>query len=181
MKLCGRMSTRNIMKMNKTFYMRLFLIVAILAWCALIFIMSGETADVSGERSEGLSRKIINAVVSLLGLGNDDKEAAVQFFEHILRKMAHVFAYFVLAILSLLLAFTYKCKEYVRVLSVSVFCFIYAQSDEIHQIFVPGRAGSMTDVLIDMSGVFAGVLLVYLVVFLSSLKKKKTEILLAEQ
>ena len=161
------------MKLSKTFYIRSVLMIAIFLWCLLIFFMSAETADVSGDRSEGISRRIINAVVSLLRLEADDKEAAIQFFEHLLRKGAHVFAYFILSILSLMLAFTYKCKEYVRILSSSVFCFIYAQSDEIHQIFVPGRAGSMKDVIIDMTGVLIAVLLVYSIKTIIALKKNK--------
>ena len=36
---------------------------------------------------------------------------------------------------------------------------LYAVSDEIHQTFVPGRAGQIRDVLIDSCGVLAGILL----------------------
>ncbi|MBO4414341.1 MAG: VanZ family protein, partial [Clostridia bacterium] len=35
--------------------------------------------------------------------------------------------------------------------------------DEIHQIFVPGRAGMITDVLLDFAGVVTGCLLVFAV------------------
>ena len=37
---------------------------------------------------------------------------------------------------------------------------IYAISDEIHQLFVPGRAGQVRDVLIDSAGSFLGIILV---------------------
>lgn len=175
MKIYGKKNIRDIMKVNRTFCIRLSLAVAILVWCLLIFFMSAETADLSGDRSEGISRRIINAFVEIFKLEAEDKEASIQFFEHLLRKAAHVFAYFVLSFLSLMLAFTYECKEYVRILSSSVFCLIYAQSDEIHQIFVPGRAGSMKDVLIDMSGVLISVLLVYLIKAIITLRKRKKD------
>jgi VanZ family protein len=31
-------------------------------------------------------------------------------------------------------------------------CFLYASSDEIHQLFVPGRSGSFIDILLDTFG-----------------------------
>ncbi|MBQ3466792.1 MAG: VanZ family protein, partial [Oscillospiraceae bacterium] len=37
-----------------------------------------------------------------------------------------------------------------------LFCFLYACSDEFHQLFVPGRAGMFSDVLIDTVGVLFG-------------------------
>ena len=37
---------------------------------------------------------------------------------------------------------------------------IYAATDEIHQLFVPGRSGQVRDVLIDSCGVFIGVMVV---------------------
>jgi VanZ family protein len=36
---------------------------------------------------------------------------------------------------------------------------LYAVSDEIHQLFVPGRAGQIRDVLIDACGVFVGIII----------------------
>ena len=43
-----------------------------------------------------------------------------------------------------------------------IFCFLYACSDEYHQTFVPGRAGAMIDVAVDMAGVLFGLALVLL-------------------
>jgi hypothetical protein len=37
---------------------------------------------------------------------------------------------------------------------------LYAVSDEIHQTFVPGRAGQLRDVLIDSCGVLAGICII---------------------
>ena len=39
-------------------------------------------------------------------------------------------------------------------------CVIYAISDEIHQLFVPGRAGQVRDVLIDSAGSLLGIIIV---------------------
>lgn len=40
---------------------------------------------------------------------------------------------------------------------------IYATSDEIHQIFIPGRGPLFTDVILDTMGVFLGILLIVLI------------------
>ena len=42
--------------------------------------------------------------------------------------------------------------------------FLYACTDEFHQLFISGRAGRFTDVLIDTTGAFLGLFLVYLIV-----------------
>lgn len=41
-----------------------------------------------------------------------------------------------------------------------LFSLIYAFSDEIHQLFVPGRTGKLSDVAIDSSGMFISALLI---------------------
>jgi len=38
-----------------------------------------------------------------------------------------------------------------------IFCLFYAASDEIHQLFVPGRGAKATDVLIDGIGALIGI------------------------
>ena len=41
-----------------------------------------------------------------------------------------------------------------------VFCFLYACTDEYHQTFVPGRAGALKDVFVDLAGAAFGLVLV---------------------
>lgn len=43
-----------------------------------------------------------------------------------------------------------------------VFCAFYAATDEFHQTFVAGRQGSPWDVLLDISGAVAGMILLWL-------------------
>ena len=51
----------------------------------------------------------------------------------------------------------------------------YAATDEFHQIFVPGRAGMVTDVMIDSSGALAGILLAALAGFIIIGRNRRTE------
>ena len=73
-------------------------------------------------------------------------------FDFVLRKIAHVLEY---AVLAALLARAWPRRKYLfwEVFAVAA---LYAASDEIHQLFVVGRAGSARDVLIDSIGAFLG-------------------------
>lgn len=76
---------------------------------------------------------------------------------NLIRKYAHVVVYLVLGML-VMNAFVVSgirgCKTFVFSLT---FCFFYAASDEIHQLFVPGRGAKATDVLIDSIGALIGI------------------------
>mgnify|MGYP003309055667 FL=1 len=43
-----------------------------------------------------------------------------------------------------------------------IICFIYACTDEIHQLYVVGRTGQFIDVLIDTIGALLGCLVFYI-------------------
>lgn len=53
---------------------------------------------------------------------------------------------------------------------------VYAATDEVHQLFVPGRSGQLQDVLIDTAGGALGLGLLALVLYLKNRwKMKETE------
>ena len=52
-------------------------------------------------------------------------------------------------------------------------CVAYAMSDEIHQLFVPGRAGQVRDILIDSSGSFVGIAIVLLCIKLLEKRRQR--------
>ncbi|MFH1540718.1 MAG: VanZ family protein [Elusimicrobiota bacterium] len=72
----------------------------------------------------------------------------------ILRKGAHITEYFILTIL-LIRAFrkSFRISFPFLVLWPSVISFLYACSDEYHQIFVKDRCGTPLDVLVDAVGI----------------------------
>ena len=60
------------------------------------------------------------------------------------------------------------CHEFLifdkKLVLLSVFlAFLYACSDEIHQLFVPGRSGQVSDVLLDTLGSFTGIMIYKLI------------------
>ncbi len=86
-----------------------------------------------------------------------------------LRKIAHVLEYAILTYL-LIRAFWLTVKQYQKVLILSILIsFIYALSDEFHQLFVFGRKGRIEDVAIDSIGILLIALLWYYIV-----RKNKT-------
>ncbi|NTW15566.1 MAG: VanZ family protein [Candidatus Moranbacteria bacterium] len=75
------------------------------------------------------------------------------------RKGAHVFEYFVFALLSFnafRLTFPKERLRWYVLLSISL-SLLYAFSDETHQLFVLNREGKLSDVGIDLIGIMAGV------------------------
>lgn len=49
-----------------------------------------------------------------------------------------------------------KIKELLLIIGISL---LYAASDEIHQLFVPGRVASIKDFLVDSFGIFLAILI----------------------
>ena len=89
---------------------------------------------------------------------------AFSFIEFIIRKCAHMFVYFVLSILTMLLMFTYEtCPLRFKSFISLLVSFLYACSDELHQFFVGGRSASFRDVLIDSTGACIGILLTLII------------------
>ena len=58
----------------------------------------------------------------------------------------------------MIVLFTFNMKMILRMFISALFCFVYALSDEFHQMFVDGRGASFTDCLIDTGGAMLGIL-----------------------
>jgi len=84
----------------------------------------------------------------------------LEFWDTILRKIAHITEYFILTFL-LYRAFkgTFALSSVSLIFWPVLLSFIYAISDEIHQRFIPTRSGNLGDVLIDFLGIFSFCLL----------------------
>ncbi len=123
-----------------------------------IFFLSHQPATQSSNLSSGITQLIINTIEKIApGISfNWD------LFHHFIRKNAHFFIYFVLGIL-VSNAFITSASSHLtkgQILGYSIgLCILYAISDEVHQVFIPGRAGQIKDVIIDSAGAVIGVLL----------------------
>lgn len=129
--------------------------IVVFLWMALIFFSSAQVADQSNELSRGITKTIIEVVEKVSsGLSLD-----ISLLNYLLRKSTHFFAYFVLGILVLHALKKNKVNGFSALVLAFGICALYAVSDEVHQLFVPGRGGKVTDVLIDSSGAIVGIVL----------------------
>lgn len=130
--------------------------VLVAIWMIIIFLMSSFDATESANQSNF----IVNIINNIFKIEN------IELLSFIIRKLAHFTEYLILGFLTInMLNKNDISKKYL--LSILI-CIIYATSDEIHQIFVPGRACQIRDVLIDSIGSITGV---YLYKLISKRKK----------
>ena len=125
-----------------------------------IFIFSGQQGNESGDTS----RKLTVAVIKMItGKTLQLEDPFVEGIQLVIRKFAHFTIYAIGGFLIMNYAYnTNKTKNQ------KIFYSIasgggYAITDEIHQLFVPGRSGNVVDVGIDTLGVITGVLM-YIVI-----------------
>ncbi len=132
---------------------RIFYTLATVLWMIVIFMMSSQTAEISGGHSSGIAQKIICFFIK------NPSSDVVDLLEMIIRKFCHFFEYAVLYFFCYKTLTSYGLKGRNMIYAVLI-PIIFAVSDEIHQYFVPGRACRLFDVMIDASGVMFSYLMV---------------------
>ena len=153
----------------------IFGIIAV-TWMIIIFSFSAKP----GEESEDQSIKAGMVVCHVFVPGFEDMSEQQQInmakmIDHPVRKTAHATEYAVLAGLLLGAVSTRMIRGKNIIFSVCI-AALYAVTDEFHQLFVPGRSGSITDVLIDTCGAAAGAFIVWgISKVIASLRKKISE------
>ncbi len=144
-------------------------------WMCIIFIFSSQDA--------GESTKTSNLAGDFLGkifcenydeLSDNERLELIEAIEYPVRKAAH-FAEF--ALLGFFIFGSILDEEKSKMLKCVFISWLvgtlYAASDEIHQLFVPGRSGMFTDVLIDSGGVLVGILLMCaFIIFCNKIKQR---------
>ncbi len=137
---------------------------AVFLWMVFIFYLSAQTAKDSSELSGILIRKLAEFLRSdFHSLAPAKQVQFIADLQHVARKAAHALLYMVLGILCMT-AFSFKHQRwYLAIIPAALVCAGYAATDEVHQLFVPGRSGELGDVAIDFCGSLAGIFLVVLV------------------
>ena len=131
----------------------------VVACMCFIFWMSGFNAT----ESSGMSDSIIRKILDLFG---------EEFSSFVVRKAAHMLEFFALAMA--LCNAIYATFELKATPVIAFACTVlYAVTDEIHQIFVEGRACRIFDVFVDYCGALAGVIIsVIIFKIIISIKKR---------
>lgn len=91
---------------------------------------------------------------------NQKEEQLIEKLNKPLRKCMHASVYFVLSILIFNCLKTFKISGWKTVIIPIGVAFLYACTDEFHQLFIDGRTSQFTDVLIDTFGAILGVAMI---------------------
>lgn len=134
--------------------MKRFSWILVILWMALIFYLSQKPATESNELSIWITEKIVETVEKVASNVDID----IRSFNHVVRKNAHFFSYLILGILVANGLRSCNINGYRSFLVALLICILYAVSDEIHQLYVPGRSGQVKDVIIDSAGALVGIL-----------------------
>lgn len=143
-------------KMNRVFAV-LFWILTV-ACMGVIFYLSAQSASDSSALSQGVVSKIFVWFNLLLG-------------EEFIRETAHGVEYLGLAVLAFPAFYFTKNRTPHPFLALAL-CSAYAVTDEIHQIFSPGRACQLMDWGIDTIGAALGIAFCMVLYWLTHLKRK---------
>ena len=144
----------------------IFLILVIL-WMGVIFYFSSMSSSKSDNQSNGFIHRTVIKVVKVFksDLTDSDEALITKYVVYPIRKYAHIFEYFVLYILVFLFINCYDLDLKRKIMYSMIVCVLYACSDEIHQLLVPGRDGSIRDVFVDSFGSSIGLLICYIIGF----------------
>ena len=155
MKIIWIMKIMNLKNRDKI--RKILSIILLASWCLVIFYFSNQ----NGNMSTTSSSHIIDFINKILRINLYDFKYSVL----IVRKLAHMFLYFVLFILSYNTFSSFKINK--KYLYAFLFCLLYATSDEVHQLFVVERTAYLTDILIDMLGSLIGLIFLKFLNFLN--------------
>lgn len=150
-----KLPTDSTTKRNMKQYIQLifFILLSVTAASAAI-LFSSQSGEISGGLSLGLTQKLLGWIYPNYTL------KTLYSWNSFLRNGAHFGIYFLLGFgLSGALRFQKRLPPY---LSAFILGVLFAVTDELHQLFSPGRAAQFTDVLLDACGVAVGSLVIYL-------------------
>lgn len=144
---------------NKQKITKIILIAAIVLCVFFIWSRSLKEAPESDAESSGVV-SFLRPVLEWLKIPEENRT-------HIVRKTAHFTEFF---IIGLLLSALFRGRHILFPLLIG---FLVAAADETIQLFIPGRSGEFSDVLLDTAGATAAILIVYAAVGLYRVRKKK--------
>ena len=157
----------------------LFLVLSV-AWMSVIFGFSSRDAEESTVQSNSVTELLIKIFEKDYdSLPDAQKQLLVEKYDGIVRKIAHFGIFGVLGLLTYFAAGSLRWIPDFLVKPSYISwpcCVAFAITDELHQMFVPGRSCQIKDVLIDSSGALCGTFVAIVAVLLAKkmlLKKKR--------
>lgn len=139
--------------------LRIVAFVPMVLMMIVIWGFSSNTGDTSSQQSMGIVTRIIQFAECVTDTELTVDEC-VEWEERIhtpIRKVAHMTEYMIFSWTVALPFLLYKKKRNWISIVTLAYCICYAAIDEIHQLFIPDRAGRVVDVLIDSIGILIGI------------------------
>ena len=160
---------------SRLLILRCVIAVLLLGHLCLIFHYSNEPAVQSDRTSTSFIGSLLQTLdPSFDSLPEATKQSRVQSLQKVVRTLAHMAEFALLGVLVCAFVLTFSTR--LRWLLCGLgFCAACGASDEIHQLFVPGRTFQWEDILVDTAGAAAGMTAFFLVclLFRYVLKRKK--------
>lgn len=137
-----------------------------IVWMCVIFAFSAQTKEESSGVSESFSYRMVSSTRFFFHLDMSDERVReiAEAIEGLVRKAAHMTEYGILSVLLFIFIGQWELGFLLRGALSFGATAVYAASDEIHQLFVPGRAGRFSDVCIDSAGALLGIIVFVLLV-----------------
>lgn len=130
-----------------------------------IFLNSSLPAQQSSTISGGAVEEI-NALLRRIGV-------SWEVTDHMVRKTAHFLEFMGLGILLFLAMRSHSPRPAHHFFTGLFIGLAVPVSDEFLQLFVEGRSGQVSDVMLDFSGFAAGTLIFFMIFFLATRKKRR--------
>ncbi len=128
--------------------------ILLISWMVFIFYMSSKPGDKSLSQSN-----FVYNTIKCIGIDLDRGFTGGSIV--IIRKGAHFLEYMVLYILGCNILKMYTTRKTIYVYPL-IIVFLYACTDEFHQLFIQGRAGKFIDICIDTLGGIFGFIIIYI-------------------
>lgn len=156
----------------------IFLLLTLLAMGTIFYYSSKDAAE---SEEDSVEVGMLFGKVFVPGFEKKSEEKQYEYarkIDHPVRKTAHFTEFMILGMLcfgSMLPVKEEREKKKLikRAFASALVAVTYSATDEFHQTFVPGRAGRLTDVLIDSAGVIFGVSILTLIFLLKVKKESK--------
>ncbi len=157
--------------------LRIILMLILIADSAFIFHNSAEEATASSAASGAVTERIAQLFVPhFREMDEAEQMRTVSLMNSAVRECAHMIQFVPFGASLYWLLCTLQVKKKIKRLffPITLGCgFLYALSDEIHQLFVPGRAFQWADIGMDTCGVLLGAAAVALLLKIISLCRSK--------
>ena len=132
----------------------------VIFWMLVIFFFSAQPAQDSNKLSRGAADFIIRVIGRIKDLDLEVSTGAYWYdrLNGTIRSLAHSAVYFILAVLTSSAVSKRRLPMWKNLGISMLICVLFAVSDEIHQMFVPGRTAEVKDLLLDSAGASLGLI-----------------------